>query len=169
MLHRFYGAKSSATFAVAFVLASIILSSPASAQSNGRILGTVTDQTGAVIGGATVIIIDTERGLARTLTTDAAGEYNAPSLIPGSLIPGTYTVRIEAKGFQRLDRQNVVLEVGKEVRIDLTPQPGAQTQTVTITESVSVVDAASATLGGTGARHPTSRLIIRWAVREAAA
>ena len=164
MLHRFYGAKSSATFAVAFVLASIILSSPASAQSNGRILGTVTDQTGAVIGGATVIIIDTERGLARTLTTDAAGEYNAPSLIPG-----TYTVRIEAKGFQRLDRQNVVLEVGKEVRIDLTPQPGAQTQTVTITESVSLVDAASATLGGTGARHPTSRLIIRWAVREAAA
>jgi carboxypeptidase family protein len=47
----------------------------------GRILGTVTDQTGGVLAGATVSIIDKDRGLARTLTTDAAGEYNAPTLI----------------------------------------------------------------------------------------
>src|SRR6202011_3035129 len=102
------------------------------AQGNfGRILGTVTDQSGAVIAGATVSIIDTQRGLARTLTTDGAGEYNAPSLIPGA-----YTVRVEAKGFKTLDRQNVVLEVGKEVRVDLTPQTGEQTQSITITEAI---------------------------------
>src|SRR5579863_2989568 len=115
------------------------------AQGNfGRILGTVTDQTGAVLPGATVSITDTQRGLARTLNTDAAGEYNAPNLIPG-----TYTVRVEAKGFKALDRQNVLLEVGKEVRVDLTPQPGEQTQTVTVTEALPLVDATSATLGGT--------------------
>jgi len=115
------------------------------AQGNfGRILGTVTDQTGAVLPGATVSVIDTQRGLARTLTTDSAGEFNAPTLTPG-----TYTVRVEAKGFKTLDRQNVVLEVGKEVRVDLTPQPGEQNQTVTVTEQVSLVDTASATLGGT--------------------
>src|ERR1700680_1792083 len=115
------------------------------AQGNfGRILGTVTDQTGAVIGGATVSVIDTQRGLARTLTTDQAGEYNAPNLIPG-----TYTVRIEAKGFQTVNRENVALEVGKEVRVDLTPRPGEQTQSVTITEAIPLVDTASATLGGT--------------------
>ena len=115
------------------------------AQGNfGRILGTVTDQTGAVIGGATVSVIDTQRGLARTLTTDQAGEYNAPNLIPG-----TYTVRVEAKGFQTVNRENVVLEVGKEVRVDLTPRPGEQAQSVTITEAVPLVDTASATLGGT--------------------
>jgi hypothetical protein len=110
----------------------------------GRILGTVTDQTGAVVAGATVSIIDTQRGLARTLTTDQAGEYNAPTLIPG-----TYTVRVQANGFQTLNRENVVLEVGQEVRVDLTPQPGSQTQTVTVTEAVPLVDTASATLGGT--------------------
>src|ERR1700736_23092 len=110
----------------------------------GRILGTVTDPSGAVISGATVSIIDTQRGLARTLTTDQAGEYNAPTLIPG-----TYTVRVEAKGFQALNRENVELEVGKEIRVDLTPRPGAQNQTVTITEAVPLVDTASATLGGT--------------------
>src|SRR5882762_8459145 len=97
--------------------------------SYGRILGTVTDQSGGVISGATVTVIDKDRGVARTLTTDQAGEYNAPTLIPG-----TYTVRVEASGFQTLNRENVVLEVGKEVRVDLTPRPGQQSQTVTVTE-----------------------------------
>jgi len=50
--------------------------------------------------------------VARTLTTDEAGEYNAPTLIPGA-----YTVRAEAKGFRGFERQNVALEVGHEVRI----------------------------------------------------
>src|SRR6266446_4030712 len=113
-------------------------------QANGRILGTVTDQTGAVLAGAKVSVIDTQRGSARSLTTDQAGEYNAPNLIPGA-----YTVRVEVQGFKTLDRQNVLLEVGKEVRVDLTPEPGAQTQSVTITEAIPLVDAASATLGGT--------------------
>src|SRR5690349_15958476 len=110
----------------------------------GRILGTVTDQTGGVISGATISIIDKDRGVARTLTTDNAGEYNAPTLIPG-----TYTVRVEAKGFKTTERQNVLLEVGKEVRVDLTVQPGEQVQTVTVTEAVPLVETTNATLGGT--------------------
>src|SRR6266404_4488644 len=127
------------------ILGVLLFSLALFAQGNfGRILGTVTDQTGAVLPGATVSVIDTQRGLARTLTTDAAGEYSAPTLIPG-----TYTIRVEAKGFRTLDHQNIVLEVGKEVRVDLTPQPGDQTQTVTVNEQVSLVDTASATLGGT--------------------
>jgi hypothetical protein len=112
-------------------------------QSGGRISGIVTDQTGAILPGATVSIIDTERGTTRALTTDAAGEYNAPSLIPGN-----YTVRVEVKGFKRLDRPGIVLEVGQELRVDLTPQPGDQTQTVTVTEAIPLVDPTSATLGG---------------------
>src|SRR5258708_2852849 len=123
----------------------LLLSTALFAQGNfGRIMGTITDQTGAVLPGSTVSVIDTERGSTRTLTADSAGEYNAPTLIPG-----TYTVRVDAKGFKRTERQNILVEVGKEVRIDLTPQPGDQTQTVTVTETVPLVDAASATLGGT--------------------
>jgi hypothetical protein len=131
--------------ALGMILGVLLFSFALLAQGNfGRITGTVTDQSGAVIAGATVSIIDTQRGLARTLTTDQAGEYNAPTLIPG-----TYTVRVEAKGFQALNRENIVLEVGKEVRVDIVPRPGEQTQSVTITEAVPLVDTASATLGGT--------------------
>ncbi|PYU27324.1 MAG: hypothetical protein DMG32_07620, partial [Acidobacteria bacterium] len=123
----------------------LLFSLPLFSQANfGRILGAVTDQSGGVISGATVTVLDTERGVARTLTTDDAGEYNAPTLIPG-----TYIVRVEANGFKRLERQNVVLEVGKEVRVDLTVQPGEQTQSVTVTEAIPLVETTNATLGGT--------------------
>src|SRR6202163_1138312 len=123
----------------------LLLCVPAFSQGNtGRILGTVTDQSGGVVAGATVTVIDTERGVNRTLTSDDAGEYNAPNLTPGM-----YTVRAEAKGFKKLERQNIALEVGKEVRIDLTVQPGQQEQTVTVTEQVPLVETTNATLGGT--------------------
>ena len=123
----------------------LLLCLPAFSQGNfGRILGTVTDQSGGVIAGATVTVLDTQRGVARTLTTDDAGEYNAPTLLPGN-----YTVRAEAKGFKKLERQNIVLEVGKEVRVDLTVQPGGQEQTVMVTESIPLVETTNATLGGT--------------------
>ena len=123
----------------------LLLSLPTFSQGNaGRILGTVTDSSGGVVSSATVTIIDTERGITRTLTTDEAGEYNAPNLTPGN-----YTVRVEAKGFKKLERQSVDVGVGKEVRVDGTLQPGQQEQTVTVTEAVPLVETTNATLGGT--------------------
>src|SRR3989442_9985156 len=80
------------------------------AQANfGRILGTVTDQTGAVLPGASISVIDTQRGLARSLTTDEAGQYKAPPPIPR-----TYTIPVRFPGFKTPARENRVLEVGKE-------------------------------------------------------
>src|SRR5690242_20228836 len=126
-------------------LAVLLLCVPAFSQGNlGRIMGTVTDTSGGVVSGATVSVIDTARGITRTLTTDDAGEYNAPNLTPGE-----FTVRAEAKGFKKLDRQGVDVGVGKEVRVDLILQPGEQNQTVTVTESVPLVETTNATLGGT--------------------
>ena len=109
-------------YLLATILGVLLFCLSLSAQGNfGRILGAVTDQTGAVLPGAVVTVLDTERGIARSLVTDQAGEYNAPNLLPS-----TYTVRVQARGFKTLDRPNIVLEVGKEIRIDLTPQPGEQ-------------------------------------------
>src|SRR5271165_2914926 len=126
-------------------LAILLISVPAFSQgSTGRILGTVTDQSGGTVAGATVTVVDTARGVTKTLTTDDAGEYNAPNLTPGA-----YIVRAEAKGFKKLERQNVIIEVGKEVRVDVTLQPGEQEQTVTVTEALPLVETTNATLGGT--------------------
>jgi hypothetical protein len=112
--------------------------------SPGRILGTIADQSGGVISGATVIVTDTQRGTSRTLTADYAGAHNAPNLLPG-----TYTVRVEANGFKVFERQNIILEVGQEIRIDAVLQPGEQTQMITVTEAIPVMVTTNATLGGT--------------------
>jgi len=112
--------------------------------ANGRISGTVKDQTGGTVAGAMVTVTDVARGLARNLTTDDAGVYLAPNLIPGA-----YTVRVTFTGFQAWERTNITLEVGGDLAVDAVLVPGAQTQTVTITEDVPLVNTTSATLGGT--------------------
>jgi carboxypeptidase family protein/TonB-dependent receptor-like protein len=112
--------------------------------STGRILGSVTDQSGGNVAGATVTITDVARGVSQTLTTDSDGEY-----VASNLVPGTYTVRAEYKGFKTFERKNILIEVGKDVRIDTVLQTGSTTDTITITEEVPMVDTTSTTLGGT--------------------
>jgi hypothetical protein len=69
----------------------LLFSLPVFSQLNyGRIFGGITDQTGGAMAAATVTVIDVGRGVSRPLTADGAGEYWAPSLLPG-----TYTVRAE--------------------------------------------------------------------------
>jgi hypothetical protein len=112
--------------------------------SAGRIQGSVTDQSGGNVAGAVVSIIDVQRGVTTNLTTDADGAY-----IATNLLPSTYTVKVEYKGFKAFERKNILLEVGKEVRVDVVLQPGATTETITVTEDVPMVDTSSTTLGGT--------------------
>jgi hypothetical protein len=130
---------------LALISAVLLLSLPAYPQGNtGRILGAVTDQSGTYISGATVTITDVQRGVAQTMKTDSDGAY-----IAINLLPGTYTVRAEVKGFKVFERKNILLEVGKDVRVDAVLQPGSATETITITEEVPMVDTTSTTLGGT--------------------
>ena len=122
----------------------LLLSLPVFSQTNqGTIQGSVFDQSGGAIAGATVTIVDVARGVSRLLTSDAAGAFLA-----GNLIPGMYTVRGEAKGFETLERSNILLEVGQTVRVDLVLQPGAQTQTITVTGEAPSIDTSDAVLGG---------------------
>ncbi len=126
---------------VALLLASVSVFSQGSA---GRILGSVTDQSGGIIAGATVIVTDVNRNTTRTLTTDQSGEYNAPNLVPGN-----YKVRAEAKGFKAFDRTGIFLEVGGEIRVDLVMQPGEISQTITVNEEIPQIETTNAELGGT--------------------
>ena len=129
---------------VSLLILSLLFCLPAFSQVNlGRISGSVTDQTGGVLVGATVTITDEARGTIRTAVTDAAGAYAAPSLIPG-----LYTVRVEASGFSAFQRTGVEVTVGGDTRIDMVLTPGSQTQTVTVTEATPLINTSSASLGG---------------------
>src|SRR6202140_2220836 len=128
-----------------FALALLVVCPTAFSQgSTGRILGGGTDQSGGNVAGATVTITDVQRGVPRNLVSDSDGEYSAPDLLPG-----TYTVRVELKGFKTFERKNILLETGKDVRVDAVLTAGSMTETVTITEEVPMVDTTSTTLGGT--------------------
>jgi hypothetical protein len=111
--------------------------------SQGVIQGAVFDSSGANIPGVTVTITDVARGTTRVLITDEAGQYSA-----AGLIAGIYKVRGELAGFSTVERSNVQVEVGNNTRVDLTLMPGAQAETITITEEAAAVNTSSATLGG---------------------
>jgi len=130
---------------LATVMAVLLVAVPAFPQANqGTIQGSVYDQSGGAIVGATVTVVDVARGVTRTLTTDSAGAYVAPNLIPG-----TYTVRGTANGFQTLEHANISLEVGQTVRVDVVLPAGQQTQTVTVTSEAPTVNTTDSTVGGT--------------------
>ena len=103
--------------------------------NQARLLGSITDQSGGVIAGASVTITDVQKNVSRTLTTDSAGEYVAPNLDPD-----TYAIRVEFRGFKTFTRQGMQLGVGQEARVDVTLQPGEQTQTVTVTEALPLIE-----------------------------
>ena len=107
------------------------------------IQGTVTDSSGGPIAGATVSITEVDIGATRTLTTDAAGAYSAPALRPGKKV-----VKAEFKGFKSVVRDNVVLAVGQEARVDFTLQPGEVSETVRVEVAIPIVETTNSEQGG---------------------
>src|SRR5207245_9665968 len=104
----------------------------------------VTYQSGAIITVVTVTIRDVDRGTTRSLLTDEAGLYNAPNLLPG-----TYTIRVELSGFASAERPNIKLEVGQDIRVDLSLRPGQQNELVTVQAESPLIETNNAELGGT--------------------
>jgi hypothetical protein len=130
---------------LAIALGALLAVAPLFSQgSAGRILGSVTDQSGGVVAGVNITVTDVQRGVSRTLITDQAGEFVAPDLLPGS-----YSVRGVAAGFKTVERTGLLLEVKQDIRVDLILQPGDQAQTVTVTEEAPQIETTNATLGGT--------------------
>ena len=97
----------------------------------------------AAIAGAKVTVTDVQRNVSRALTTDSSGAYAAPNLIPS-----TYNVRVEFPGFRNSDRANLLLEVAQDLRVDLSLQPGEQTQKIVVTEELPLVETTNSIGGG---------------------
>ena len=114
-----------------WVLAVLMFASVASIyaqQTTGSIVGTVKDQTGAVVNAATVKATNVETGFSRSAPTNGYGEYRIDYLPVGA-----YTVELEATGFRRFVQQNIVLNVDQTLTVEITLTVGATTETVTVT------------------------------------
>jgi len=95
---------------------------------NGTLLGTVSDQTGAAIPGATVTATLTSTGSAHQTMTNGSGNYTFPDMQPGN-----YTITVDAKGFKKSEQQNIELLSNTSPRVDVTLSPGNVSETVVVT------------------------------------
>jgi hypothetical protein len=103
--------------------------------TTGTITGVVTDPSGAVVPGATVTVLNQGTGVDFHLETNTAGVYTITSLIPG-----TYTVSVAAKGFKSYANRNLQLTVNQVLRLDVVLEVGSETQTVTVEAAAPLVN-----------------------------
>ena len=129
-LRRAKALASVATFALVAAMLVPLFSTPALAQATaGSIRGTVSDQAGAVVTGATVTAKNEATGVT-TVPFRATGEgiYVIPNLNPGK-----YTITVEAQGFKKGEFTNVTVSIGQDTTLDVALVAGIASETVTVT------------------------------------
>jgi len=106
--------------------------------------GTVTDQNGALVGGATVTARNNATGAERTTTTSSAGLFAFEALQPGS-----YTITVENTGFKKYVATNNNVAVAQNSQLSITLEIGLEGETVTVTSAQDVINTASPSLTST--------------------
>ena len=112
------------------------------AQNSGEITGTVTDSTGAIVGGAVITVVNTGTNQVRTAETNNSGTYSLPYLVPG-----LYDVKASNPGFKIETRKGVDLQVGAVARIDFKLEVGDISQQVEVTGGAPQLATDSVALG----------------------
>ena len=128
--------------ALACLGALLCCSGHAYGQAVGSIQGTVVDQSGSAIVGATVTITAQATGAARTGATDDNGHYNV-TFLPAAV----YTVRVEFKGFQTTETKDVKLQVDENRELDFTLAAATVSSSVEVVANAVAVETANPTLG----------------------
>ncbi len=117
---------------------------PASAQiAQAELRGTVVDESGAALPGATVTAANLDTGGVRTTTTSRSGGYLMPALPVGR-----YQLKVEMAGFATLMRQELRLAVGESANVGFTMKVAALAETVTVTGDTLAIDTKSSELAG---------------------
>ncbi len=129
-----------------YVLIAVLLLAPAaySQQVFGSIYGTVTDKTGGAVPAAVVTITDQDKGTKSQVETNADGNYTKDRLIPGS-----YTVEVEGKGFRKAVSKDVRVSVDQGSRLDIVLEIGEVTQTVEVSAAAPLLQSDRADVATT--------------------
>jgi hypothetical protein len=110
---------------------------------SGLISGTVRDEQGAVLPGATVTLRNQESGVTRTVVTDVEGRYRFPALGPGR-----YTVRVELSGFATMEAHELAITIGYELTQDFTMKLESMAETINVTGQSPVIETTKAEVSG---------------------
>lgn len=125
---------------------SLFLCGLGSAQTIDAIIaGTVTDPSGAVIPGVTVIAENVKTGVLVKTETNSSGAFQFPPVLPGE-----YKVTAEAQGFKKAVTTGITLLVGARITLDLKLEVGTLTEAVEVkASSETLLQTATSTIGGT--------------------
>src|SRR2546425_344345 len=111
-------------------------------ETTGSIIGVIKDASGSVVTGASVTLVNEQTEISAEAKSDESGAYQFPLLRPGR-----YRMAVEATGFQRLQRTDVIVNTTERVRLDLTLQIGAVSETVTVVGETPLLQSEKATVG----------------------
>src|SRR4051812_14259553 len=117
-----------------------------------QITGVIVDGAGAAVPGATISVIATETGTARTAVSSATGVYTV-----ASLLPGPYRIDITVTGFRPLRREGIRLQTGVTTRLDVRLEVGGVNEAITVSAAASPVR-ATASLGHVVSRETVETL-----------
>ena len=109
---------------------------------SSSIVGTATDTTDAAVSGARISVTNLSTGIARTVTTDSAGDY-----VVTQLPPGRYKIEATASGFKRYEVSEAVVSVNQTLRLDAKFAVGPVNEQVTVRATGVQIESETSTLG----------------------
>jgi len=124
------------------LLAAVFAGAPWAQSYLGGIRGSVLDASGKTIGETKISIIDEAGGTQRSTLSSSEGAYSF-----SQVVPATYTVTAEAPGFKKFERKHVIVGTQEIVALDLKMEVGSVSESVQVTEEVSLLEAANASQG----------------------
>ncbi|MEW5976979.1 MAG: carboxypeptidase regulatory-like domain-containing protein [Acidobacteriota bacterium] len=132
-------------FLTPFLIMALALSLRAQSQmTTGTIEGTVLDESGAVVAGASVVLTHVSTGISRTVTTGENGRYTAPLLSVGN-----YEITVQMAGFSTVRRTGVTLTLGQTQVIDVSLKVAAVEQTVEVVETAPLIETSKSETSAT--------------------
>ena len=141
MLVRMFQRKIPVSVVVSWAIATVWASQGYAQVAGATLIGKVTDPSGSIVPKAQITTTDVATGVSRNVTTDGAGLYTVPNLLPGD-----YEVAVTVPGFNKEVRTGITLTVGNPQVLDITMHVGQVSQTVQVTADAPLVQLSSSTL-----------------------
>ncbi|MFN2577674.1 MAG: carboxypeptidase regulatory-like domain-containing protein [Pyrinomonadaceae bacterium] len=146
MFTKLFAANSRVTIAIksmsfAVLLLCLLGVTAFGQQTTGSLTGTISDQSGATVPGATVKAVNVATGAERTAESSSSGTFDLQALQPG-----TYTITVDAKGFKRAVSRDIIVSVASVAQVNIPLEVGQASETVTVTATQEVLNTSSPTL-----------------------